>query len=122
MAQGDKVSLRQSPRQYMQAVVNRFNLNKWLGPGGGARQVDSGLLPRPGSLRHVPVLPAGVARAPGIRGRFLHVRHGEVCKRRRREQAGRAEGDESHGDRVMAWDARTRPPAISNKVLTLTRG
>jgi tight adherence protein C len=31
MAQSDKVSLRQSPRLYMQAVVNRFNLNKWLG-------------------------------------------------------------------------------------------
>jgi tight adherence protein C len=31
MAQGDKLSLRESPRQYMQAVVNRFNLNKWLG-------------------------------------------------------------------------------------------
>ncbi|HET7678879.1 MAG TPA: type II secretion system F family protein [Xanthobacteraceae bacterium] len=31
LAQGDKVSLRQTPRQYMQAVVNRFNLNKWLG-------------------------------------------------------------------------------------------
>ena len=31
MAQSDKLSLRESPRQYMQAVVNRFNLNKWLG-------------------------------------------------------------------------------------------
>lgn len=31
LAQGDKISLRQSPRQYMQAVVTRFNLNKWLG-------------------------------------------------------------------------------------------
>ena len=31
MAQNDKVSLRQSPRQYMQAIVTRFNLNKWLG-------------------------------------------------------------------------------------------
>jgi tight adherence protein C len=31
LAQGDKITLRQSPRQYMQAVVNRFNLNKWLG-------------------------------------------------------------------------------------------
>ena len=31
LAQGDKLSLRESPRQYMQAVVNRFNLNKWLG-------------------------------------------------------------------------------------------
>jgi tight adherence protein C len=31
LAQGDKISLRQSPRQYMQAVVTQFNLNKWLG-------------------------------------------------------------------------------------------
>ena len=31
MAQRDKVSLRQSPRQYMQAIVSRFNLNKWVG-------------------------------------------------------------------------------------------
>ena len=31
LTQGDKFSLRASPRQYMQAVVNRFNLNKWLG-------------------------------------------------------------------------------------------
>jgi tight adherence protein C len=30
LAQNDKVTLRQSPRQYMQAIVNRFNLNKWL--------------------------------------------------------------------------------------------
>src|SRR5690242_2338369 len=34
MAQSDKISLRQSPRQYMQAVVNRFNLNRWLGQEG----------------------------------------------------------------------------------------
>ncbi len=31
LAQGDKLSLRNSPRQYMQAVVTRFNLKKWLG-------------------------------------------------------------------------------------------
>jgi tight adherence protein C len=31
LAQSDRISLRQSPKQYMQAVVNRFNLNKWLG-------------------------------------------------------------------------------------------
>jgi tight adherence protein C len=31
MAQGDKLSLRDAPRQYMQTVVNRFNLNKWVG-------------------------------------------------------------------------------------------
>jgi tight adherence protein C len=27
----EKVNLRQSPKQYMQTVVNQFNLNKWLG-------------------------------------------------------------------------------------------
>jgi tight adherence protein C len=32
MARGaDKVALRQSPKQYMQRVVEQFNLNKWLG-------------------------------------------------------------------------------------------
>ena len=31
MARGEKVSLRQSPKQYMKAVVEKFNLNKWLG-------------------------------------------------------------------------------------------
>jgi tight adherence protein C len=30
MARGDKVSLRQSPKQYMKTVVERFNLTKWL--------------------------------------------------------------------------------------------
>ena len=31
MARGEKVSLRQSPKQYMQRIVEQFNLNKWLG-------------------------------------------------------------------------------------------
>jgi len=32
MAKGpEKVSLRQSPKQYMQSIVDRFNLAKWLG-------------------------------------------------------------------------------------------
>jgi tight adherence protein C len=31
LARGEKVNLRQSPRQYMQAIVTQFNLNKWLG-------------------------------------------------------------------------------------------
>ena len=32
MARGaEKINLRQSPKQYMQAIVNQFNLNKWLG-------------------------------------------------------------------------------------------
>jgi len=31
LAQGSKVSLRQSPKAYMKRVVDDFNLNKWLG-------------------------------------------------------------------------------------------
>ena len=31
MARGEKVSLRQSPKQYMQKAVEQFNLNKWVG-------------------------------------------------------------------------------------------
>jgi tight adherence protein C len=31
LARGDKVQLRQTPKQYMQRVVNRFNLAKWVG-------------------------------------------------------------------------------------------
>src|SRR5262245_23663243 len=30
MARGEKVALRQSPKQYMKTVVERFNLTKWL--------------------------------------------------------------------------------------------
>lgn len=31
LARGEKVSLRQSPKQYMQRIVEQFNLNEWLG-------------------------------------------------------------------------------------------
>jgi tight adherence protein C len=31
LARGDKVTLRRSPKQYMQTVVDQFNLNKWVG-------------------------------------------------------------------------------------------
>ena len=31
LARGEKISLRRSPKQYMQTVVDRFNLNKWVG-------------------------------------------------------------------------------------------
>jgi len=31
MARGEKVSLRQSPKQYIQKVVDSFNLTKWVG-------------------------------------------------------------------------------------------
>src|SRR5215475_11250192 len=30
-ARGDKVALRQSPKQYMQRIVDQFNLAKWVG-------------------------------------------------------------------------------------------
>jgi tight adherence protein C len=31
MARGDKVTLRRSPKQYMQTIVNQLNLGKWVG-------------------------------------------------------------------------------------------
>jgi tight adherence protein C len=31
LARGEKVVLRQSPKQYMQRIVDEFNLNKWVG-------------------------------------------------------------------------------------------
>jgi tight adherence protein C len=31
LARGERISLRKSPRQYMQTVVERFNLRKWVG-------------------------------------------------------------------------------------------
>ena len=31
LARGQKVTLRQSPKQYMQKIVEQFNLNKWVG-------------------------------------------------------------------------------------------
>jgi tight adherence protein C len=31
IARGDKVTLRRSPKQYMQTIVDKFNLNKWVG-------------------------------------------------------------------------------------------
>jgi tight adherence protein C len=31
LARGEKIALRRSPKQYMQTIVDNFNLNKWLG-------------------------------------------------------------------------------------------
>ncbi|HWF94146.1 MAG TPA: type II secretion system F family protein [Xanthobacteraceae bacterium] len=31
LARGEKISLRRSPKQYMQSIVDQFNLNKWVG-------------------------------------------------------------------------------------------
>jgi len=50
LARGDKVSLRRSPKQYMQRAVDRFNLQQMGRPGGGARTPGPGRLPRPGTL------------------------------------------------------------------------
>jgi tight adherence protein C len=31
LARGEKIALRQTPKQYMQRIVDQFNLNKWVG-------------------------------------------------------------------------------------------
>ena len=31
LARGEKITLRRSPKQYMQTIVDQFNLNKWVG-------------------------------------------------------------------------------------------
>src|SRR5437764_8582429 len=31
LARGEKIILRRSPKQYMQTIVDQFNLNKWVG-------------------------------------------------------------------------------------------
>jgi tight adherence protein C len=57
LARGEKVALRRSPKQYMQTIVDQFNLEQVGWPGGGARAAGAGRLSRPGALRHLPVLP-----------------------------------------------------------------
>jgi tight adherence protein C len=48
---GDKVTLRRSPKQYMQAIVDQFNLNKWLG-----QETARGLLVQAGYRGHAPYI------------------------------------------------------------------
>src|SRR5581483_10639942 len=31
LARGEKIALRKSPKQYMQTIIDQFNLNKWVG-------------------------------------------------------------------------------------------
>src|SRR5438270_159437 len=31
LARGEKIALRKTPKQYMQTIVDQFNLNKWVG-------------------------------------------------------------------------------------------
>src|SRR5580693_3978323 len=49
LAQGSKVALRQSPKAYMQTVVENFNLNKWVG-----QETARALLVQAGYRGHAP--------------------------------------------------------------------
>src|SRR3954452_24867234 len=49
MARGEKVSLRQSPKQYMQRVVEQLNLKKWVG-----QEEARALLVQAGNRGHSP--------------------------------------------------------------------
>ena len=53
MARGEKekISLRQTPKQYMQNVVERFNLTKWLAQEAARGQVGNGCVHRTTSHR-----------------------------------------------------------------------
>jgi tight adherence protein C len=51
MARGEKVSLRQSPKQYMQRVVEQFNLKKWVG-----QEEARALLVQAGYRGHAPYI------------------------------------------------------------------
>jgi tight adherence protein C len=39
LARGDRVQLRQTPKQYMQRVVNQFNLARWVGQEGAREKL-----------------------------------------------------------------------------------
>jgi len=73
MARGEKVALRRTPKQYMQTVVDQFNLGKWVGQEE-ARQ----LLVQAGYRGHAPyiaflffrlVVPAGWRRRSAFASR-----------------------------------------------------
>src|SRR5215470_6392652 len=51
LARGEKVALRTSPRQYMQNIVDRFNLNKWVG-----QEEARALLVQAGYRGHAPYI------------------------------------------------------------------
>src|SRR5580704_2116818 len=51
LARGDKVALRRSPKQYMQSIVDQFNLNKWLG-----QETARALLVQAGFRGHAPYI------------------------------------------------------------------
>jgi tight adherence protein C len=51
LARGEKVTLRRSPKQYMQRVVDRFNLSKWVG-----QEEARALLVQAGYRGHAPYI------------------------------------------------------------------
>ena len=74
LAQGNKVTLRQSPRAYMNTVVQNFNLSKWVGRGEGAPAADTGRLSRARALCHLLVLSHGDADRHAAAGAVLRFR------------------------------------------------
>jgi tight adherence protein C len=51
LARGERVALRRSPKQYMQTVVDRFNLSKWVG-----QEEARALLVQAGYRGHAPYI------------------------------------------------------------------
>src|SRR5713101_6091310 len=51
LARGEKVALRRSPKQYMQTIVDQFNLNKWVG-----QEEARALLVQAGYRGHAPYI------------------------------------------------------------------
>ncbi len=49
MARGEKIALRRTPKQYMQSIVDQFNLNKWVG-----QETARALLVQAGYRGHAP--------------------------------------------------------------------
>ena len=76
LARGEKVVLRQSPKQYMQRRSSNFNLNKWVGQEEARAEADPGRLSRRGALCRLSVLPHGHAGRSRCWSRHdLRVRH-----------------------------------------------
>src|SRR6516225_7986220 len=51
LARGEKIALRRSPKQYMQTIVDQFNLNKWVG-----QEEARALLVQAGYRGHTPYI------------------------------------------------------------------
>ena len=51
LARGEKIALRRSPKQYMQTIVDQFNINKWLG-----QEEARALLVQAGYRGHAPYI------------------------------------------------------------------